>query len=142
MEETTEDGNSLAAPLIFLIVTVLQFIPRPATFAQAAKLKRIAAAKERELLKKQEFHSKEKKLSYDTYSKAVMILKVFTYLAMVCWFWGAPVAAISQQLLQPFGKALSWRAGNTMNGNIMVGIIPWLILSTRVSKFICQKVLK
>ncbi|KAL7197370.1 hypothetical protein ACSBR2_019995 [Camellia fascicularis] len=113
---------------------------QPSTFAQAAKLKRMALAKEKDLAKIQELHKKEMKLSYDAYLKGLTTLKIFTYFSLICWFWRIPVAAISKQLVEPFGKVLSWRAGSPLNDNVMVGIIPWLILSTRVSKIICRKV--
>ncbi|KDO54788.1 hypothetical protein CISIN_1g033786mg [Citrus sinensis] len=76
-------------------------------------------------------------MSYDLYVKVLRILKVVIYFVLICWFWRAPVAAISQQLVQPFGKFLSWWTGGQSKNNVMVGIIPWLILSTRVSKFVC-----
>ncbi|BBH08105.1 hypothetical protein Prudu_020204 [Prunus dulcis] len=57
-------------------------LSQPSTFAQAAKLRRMAAVKEKEL------------------------------------------ANCTR-------KVLSWRAGGILNENVMVGIIPWLILSTR-----------
>ncbi|KAI7991034.1 hypothetical protein LOK49_LG12G02925 [Camellia lanceoleosa] len=113
---------------------------QPSTFAQAAKLKRMALAKEKDLAKIQELHKKEMKLSYDAYLKGLTTLKIFTYFSLICWFWRIPVAAISKQLVEPFGKVLSWRAGSPLNDNVMVGIIPWLILSARVSKIICRKV--
>ncbi|KAI5666745.1 hypothetical protein M9H77_16598 [Catharanthus roseus] len=111
------------------------------------------------------------KLSHDTYAKALMSAKVVVYAMMIFWFWRIPVAAISERLVQPFGKAscnifsqknemidgdceyfvaskvhssgplrlklgnskvLSWRAGDPVNDNVMVGIIPWLIVSTRL----------
>uniref|UniRef100_A0A5B6ZIF2 Tail-anchored protein insertion receptor WRB n=1 Tax=Davidia involucrata TaxID=16924 RepID=A0A5B6ZIF2_DAVIN len=115
-------------------------LSQPSTFAQAAKLRRMAVTKEKELAKIQESHSKDIKLSYDSYLKVLMIVKVFTYFGLICWFWGVPVAATSKQLVQPFGRMLSWRAGGPLNDNVMVGIIPWLIVSTRVGKFICRKV--
>ncbi|KAL5143119.1 hypothetical protein HKD37_09G026148 [Glycine soja] len=120
-EASEEHQRSLAAPFIFFVVLAFQFashwidhfkksgsdkeketklrgeikellkeassLSQPSTFAQAAKLKRLAAAKERELAK-----------------------------------W----------------RLLSWRTGGVQNSNIMVGIIPWLIVSTRVSRFICR----
>ncbi|TQD85910.1 hypothetical protein C1H46_028527 [Malus baccata] len=98
----------------------------------------MAAAKEKELANYQELHGKETKLSYDLYERILFILKVLTYIVLVCWFWRVPVTSISQQLVQPFGKLISWRAGGVVNENVMVGIIPWLILSTRVSKFVCR----
>lgn len=111
---------------------------QPSTFAQAAKLRRLAAAKEKELANYQESHKEEMKVSYDLYLRVLFISKVLTYLVLICWFWRVPVATISQQLVQPFGKVLSWKGGGILNDNVMVGIIPWLILSTRVSKFICR----
>ncbi|KDP43767.1 hypothetical protein JCGZ_22394 [Jatropha curcas] len=111
---------------------------QPSTFAQAAKLRRLAAAKEKELANCQEMRKKQMKLSYDLYLKIVFILKIATYVLLTCWFWRTPVAAISHKLVQPFGKLLSLGAGHHLNDNVLVGIIPWLILSTRVSKFVCQ----
>ncbi|KAJ9172560.1 hypothetical protein P3X46_015785 [Hevea brasiliensis] len=109
---------------------------QPSSFAQAAKLRRLAAAKEKELANREEMHNKEIKLSYDLYLKIIFILKIVTYFMLICWFWRTPVAAISQQLVQPFGKVLSWGAGGLLKDNVLVGIIPWLILSTKVSKFV------
>nr|CAB3454162.1 unnamed protein product [Digitaria exilis] len=60
----------------------------PSTFAQAAKLKRLAAAKEKELAKR---------------------------------------------------KMLSWRGVDSATGHVVVGILPWLFLTSRVSKLLCQK---
>ncbi|XP_077246877.1 protein GET1-like isoform X3 [Tasmannia lanceolata] len=111
----------------------------PSTFAQAAKLKRMATSKEKELAKIQELENKENKGSYDRVLTALGIVKVLAYLGLSWWFWGVPVATVSQQLLQPFGKMLSWRAGGSLSGFVLVGIIPWLIVTTRVSKFISQK---
>ncbi|KAH0970970.1 hypothetical protein GBA52_023126 [Prunus armeniaca] len=188
--ETLEGHRrSVAAPLVFILVVVFQFVSRwlqqlkkrgvktatanrlrgeikdllkeasslsqPSTFAQAAKLRRMAAAKEKELANYQELHGKERKLSYELYLKVLFISKVLTYLVLIWWFWRVPVASISQQLVQTLcitkliailidssccfaGKVLSWRAGGILNENVMVGIIPWLILSTRVSKFVCR----
>ncbi|XP_062144516.1 protein GET1-like [Alnus glutinosa] len=113
-------------------------LSQPSTFAQAAKLRRLAATKEKELANYQESESKEMKMSYDLYLKVLFLSKVLTYFALICWFWRVPVATISQQLVQPFGRVLSWRAGGTLNNNVMVGIIPWLVISTRVSKLVCR----
>jgi len=160
--------RSLAAPIMFFIVLAFQFashwidqfkksgsdnekeiqlrgeikqllkeaslLSQPSTFAQAAKLKRLAAAKERELAKCHNVHDKDTAL----YSKVLLVSKVLTYLVLLIWFWSAPVASISQQLVQPFGRLLSWRAGGVPNNNIMVGIIPWLVVCSRVSRFICR----
>ncbi|KAG8378289.1 hypothetical protein BUALT_Bualt08G0122000 [Buddleja alternifolia] len=113
-------------------------LSQPSTFAQAAKLRRMAAAKEKELAKNQETHSKD--MQFDTYEKLILIAKVVTYAVLILWYWKSPVATISDQLVKPFGKLLSWRAGRSMKDYVMVGVIPWLIVSTRVSKFICRKV--
>ncbi|KAJ7953224.1 CHD5-like protein [Quillaja saponaria] len=94
-------------------------LSQPSTFAQAAKLRRLAAAKEKELANYQELHRKEMMLSYDLYLKVLFISKVLTYLVLILWFWRTPVATISQQLVQPFGKLLSWRTKGILNNNIM-----------------------
>ncbi|XP_042414149.1 protein GET1-like [Zingiber officinale] len=111
----------------------------PSTFAQSAKLKRLAAAKEKELLRKQEERKKEKTWLYELSGRALLALKVLLYGGLVLRFWGVPVAAVPQHLLQPFGRVLSWKSGNAATGQIMVGIIPWLVLTSRVSKFLWQK---
>ncbi|CAI0421797.1 unnamed protein product [Linum tenue] len=93
---------------------------QPSTFAQAAKLRRSAAAKEKELANYQESQGKEVKMSYDLYIKILFLLKVITYSLFVCWYWKAPVAVVSQQLVQPFGKLLSWSAGSHLTNNVTV----------------------
>ncbi|KAG6596276.1 hypothetical protein SDJN02_09004 [Cucurbita argyrosperma subsp. argyrosperma] len=113
-------------------------LSQPSTFAQAAKLRRSAAAKEKELANYQESRSKKIKSSYGLYSRVLLISKVLIYIVLVCWFWRASVATVPHHLVQPFGRFLSWRAGGTVNDYVKVGIIPWLILSTRVSKFVCR----
>ncbi|KAK1397447.1 R-linalool synthase [Heracleum sosnowskyi] len=117
-------------------------LSQPSTFAQAAKLRRTAAAKEKELAKNQEVQSKEISSSFDDYSKKLMLLKIFTYVVFTYWFWGSPVAAIPYQLVQPFGRFLSWRSGGYLNDYVMVGIIQWLTVSTSVAKFACQQIFK
>ncbi|KAK9666838.1 hypothetical protein RND81_14G215100 [Saponaria officinalis] len=171
-----DGGITLAAPTIFILVTLIQFVPRyferqiksvgvasdeekrlraeikqllkeasslsqPSTFAQAAKLRRLAAAKEKELAKYLEQQALERKSSYDPYLKYVTPIKALSYLLLAFWFWKSPVATISKELVQPFGKLLSWKSGTGSVDKVMVGIIPWLILCTRVSKLICRKVI-
>ncbi|KAK9690818.1 hypothetical protein RND81_09G156000 [Saponaria officinalis] len=134
-----DDGCNLAAPTIFILVSLLQFVPRyfdhqiknggaasgeekklraeikrllkeagsltqPSTFAQAAKLRRMAAAKEKELAKHQEQQMLERKTVYDPYMKYVTPVKALTYLLLTVWFWKSPVAAISKELVQPIGE--------------------------------------
>ncbi|KAF8082610.1 hypothetical protein N665_0818s0025 [Sinapis alba] len=113
-------------------------LSQPATFAQAAKLRRSAATKEKELALYVEQHSKEINLSYDLYGNVLIASKVVVYLILVFWFWRTPIAMIAKQLVQPFGRLLSWGTGGHLTGHVMVGIIPWLILSTRVSKYVCK----
>ncbi|KAK7307432.1 hypothetical protein VNO77_40491 [Canavalia gladiata] len=59
-----------------------------------------------------------------------------TYGVLLIWFWGDPVASISQQLVQPFGRLLSWKSGGVQNNNVMIGIISWLVVSARVCRFV------
>ncbi|KAL8150542.1 hypothetical protein V2J09_020350 [Rumex salicifolius] len=154
MGDIVENSNSLAAPLIFIIVTVVQLIPRyleqqikkgsksdtevnlrkeikhlyneasalsqPSTFAQAAKLRRTAANKEKELSKYMEQHALEKQSIYDPYKKLMTPLKVLTYILLTYWFWATPVASIPKELVQPLGKMLSWKSGAISQGKVMV----------------------
>ncbi|PIN11388.1 hypothetical protein CDL12_16010 [Handroanthus impetiginosus] len=116
-------------------------LSQPSTFAQAAKLRRMAAAKEKELAKHQEMQDKNMKMSFGTYEKLLMISKVIIWVVPTIFLWNIPVTTISAQLVQPFGKLLSWGGGRSLEDNFVVGIIPWLIASTRVSIFICRNVL-
>ncbi|CAL0331664.1 unnamed protein product [Lupinus luteus] len=107
-------------------------LSQPSTFAQAAKLRRLAASKEKELAKYRNLHSKD----YVLYSKLLLISKYVAYIMLVLWFWRAPVAFIPRQLVQPFERLLSWRTTGPQNNNVMIGIISWLIVSARVCRFV------
>ncbi|KAL2920762.1 Tail-anchored protein insertion receptor WRB [Bienertia sinuspersici] len=168
-----DEGSSLAAPTIFILMALLEFVPRylehqirnggttsaeeikiraeikqllkeassltqPSTFAQAAKLRRTAAAKEKELTKYQEQQMLLRKSAYDPYMKYVT--PALTCLLLVVWFWNYPVAAISKELVQPLGYMLSFKSGGSSEAKVMVGILPWLVLCYRVNKFLCRKV--
>ncbi|CAN6183210.1 unnamed protein product [Urochloa humidicola] len=111
----------------------------PSTFAQAAKLKRLAAAKEKELAKIQEQNTKETQSLYDKYRKFLLVAKVLIYGVLVLWFWSTPVTTVPRHLLQPFGKMFSWRGVDSATGHIVVGILPWMFLTSRVSKLLCEK---
>lgn len=111
----------------------------PSTFAQAAKLRRAAAAKEKELLQIRQKLSVEKGLSSQLHLMAPKFLKACIYLGFVWWFWGVPIAVVSTQLLQPLGSALSLRVGGSKDCLVKIGIIPWLLLTTRVSVFVSRK---
>nr|XP_043606656.1 protein GET1-like [Erigeron canadensis] len=113
-------------------------LSEPSTFAQSAKLKRLAAAKERELTRSQESASKKIKPKLVLFEKMLIISKVLTYLTFIVWFWRIPVATISTELVQPFGRFLSLKTGRSFSDTVMVGIIPWLILSNRVGKYFCD----
>ncbi|KAL5181195.1 hypothetical protein HKD37_01G002157 [Glycine soja] len=125
---------------------------QPSTFAQAAKLKRLAVAKERELsnvsglykhnmkpklmngLTKKDQNSCHKDDA--SYAKVLLILKYLTYGVLLIWFWRVPVASISLQLVQPFGSLLSWKTRGVQNNSVTIGIISWLIVSARVCRFV------
>ncbi|KAE9606930.1 putative WRB/Get1 family protein [Lupinus albus] len=107
-------------------------LSQPSTFAQAAKLRRLAASKEKELAKYRNLHNKD----YVLYSKLLLISKYVTYIVLVLWFWRAPVACIPRQLVQPFERLLSWRTTGAQNNDVMIGIISWLIVSARVCRFV------
>lgn len=111
-------------------------LSQPSTFAQAAKLKRMAAAKEKELAKYQEQQMLERKSSYDPYMKYVTPVKALTYLVLGMWFWKSPVAVIPKELLQPVGGILSFRSGASSKDKVMVGIVAWILLCRRVSNII------
>ncbi|KAG0497762.1 hypothetical protein HPP92_002159 [Vanilla planifolia] len=112
----------------------------PSTFVQSAKLRRAAAAKEKELKKKQMENSNDKK--WALYEQALFASKVLFY-AGLCWqFWSTPVASVPAHLLQPFGRVLAWRGKDSSTGYYMVGIMPWLVLTSRVSKFLLQRLSK
>ncbi|CAN6218630.1 unnamed protein product [Urochloa humidicola] len=111
----------------------------PSTFAQAAKLKRLAATKEKELAKIQEQNTKEMQSLYDKYRKFMLVAKVLIYGVLILWFWSTPVTTVPRHLLQPFGKMFSWRGVDSATGHIVVGILPWMFLTSRVSKLLCEK---
>ncbi|XP_044489092.1 protein GET1-like isoform X2 [Mangifera indica] len=78
-------------------------LSQPSTFAQAVKLRRLAAAKEKEIANHKELQCREIKSSYDLYLKVLSISKVVVYFVLICWFWRTPIAAVSRPLVQPFG---------------------------------------
>ncbi|CAL5044032.1 unnamed protein product [Urochloa decumbens] len=111
----------------------------PSTFAQAAKLKRLAAAKEKELAKMQDLNIKGKQSLYEQYGKVLLITKVLIYGALILWFWSSPVTTVPKHLLQPFGRLFSWRGVDAATGRAVVGILPWLFLTSHVSKLLSEK---
>ncbi|TKW34483.1 hypothetical protein SEVIR_2G310100v4 [Setaria viridis] len=121
------------------LLTEANQLSTPSTFAQAAKLKRLAVAKEKELGKIQEQDTKGTQSLYDKYGKFMLVTKVLIYALLVLWFWSTPVTTVPQHLLQPFGKMFSLRGVDSATGHVVVGILPWLFLTSRVSKLLCQK---
>ncbi|CAN6211374.1 unnamed protein product [Urochloa humidicola] len=121
------------------LLTEANQLSTPSTFAQAAKLKRLAAAKEKELAKIQEQNTKETQFLYDKYRKFLLVAKVLIYALLILWFWSTPVTTVPRHLLQPFGKMFSWRGVDSATGHIVVGILPWMFLTSRVSKLLCEK---
>eukprot|EP01018_Ginkgo_biloba_P016420 Gb_29509 [translate_table: standard] len=137
----TDPDEAKLVQEIKLLLKEANSLSTPSTFANAAKLRRAAATKEKELIQVRQNLLKEKSWASQWQLMVLRILKVCIYLGFVWWFWGIPVAAVSTQLLQPFGNVLSWRVGVPENGFIMIGIIPWLFLTTRVSAFISHKLI-
>ncbi|XP_062228447.1 protein GET1-like [Phragmites australis] len=111
----------------------------PSTFAQAAKLRRLAAAKEKELAKIQVLNIKGNQSLYDQYGRVLLITKVLIYGVLILWFWRTSVTTVPQHLLQPFGRMFSWRGVDAATGRVVVGILPWLFLTFPVSKLLSQK---
>ncbi|XP_024534619.1 tail-anchored protein insertion receptor WRB-like [Selaginella moellendorffii] len=111
----------------------------PSTFAQSAKLRRAANAKEKELSQIR-IEAKGKNAS----TKLVLfVVKACFYCAFVWWFWQTPVASVPAHLVQPFGKVLSFPSKvSEAQSLVQIGILPWLVLSTRVSLSIANAVLK
>ncbi|KMZ67941.1 hypothetical protein ZOSMA_251G00120 [Zostera marina] len=113
----------------------------PSTFSQAAKLRRVAASKEKELKKYQEGQNNENKnMTYHLSGRNLFITKVVVCLWLIWQFWGVPVIIVPRQLLQPFGRMFSWNTPDPLTGLISVGIIPWLLLSFQVSRILSQKI--
>lgn len=108
----------------------------PSTFAQAAKLRRLAAAKEKELSKITERSSNDR----DWFFVTLFAAKGFLFLCLTWWFWGAPIVQVPLELMKPFVRVLSWTSVDPSTGLVPVGIIPWLVLTSQVSSFICHKV--
>ncbi|KAJ1258434.1 hypothetical protein BS78_10G074600 [Paspalum vaginatum] len=96
----------------------------PSTYAQAAKLKRMAAAKEKQQAKMQELNIRGKQSLYDQYGKALLITRVVIYGVLILWFWSTPVTTVPKHILQPFGRIFSWRGVDATTGRVVVEDIP------------------
>ncbi|KAL6601626.1 hypothetical protein ACP70R_044846 [Stipagrostis hirtigluma subsp. patula] len=101
------------------LLTEANQLSTPSTFAQAAKLKRLAVAKEKELAKIQEQDNKGKQALYDKYGRLLLVTKVIIYAVLILWFWSTPVTTVPKHLLQPFGRMLSWRGADAATGHVV-----------------------
>ncbi|KAG6542550.1 hypothetical protein Mapa_016021 [Marchantia paleacea] len=111
----------------------------PATFAKSAKLKRSAAAKEKELALLRQNLALQKGWWLSLYSTAPNALKVVVYIILAQWFWHTSVATIPVSFLQPYELLVSANK-QSLGGEVAVGILPWLVLTSRVSKFVSTKI--
>ncbi|XVF23455.1 hypothetical protein REPUB_Repub13aG0040300 [Reevesia pubescens] len=126
-----EERRSLAAPLIFLIVIVFQFATK-----RFPDLKKAASKTDKEIQLRGEIKQLLKEAASfsqpSTFAQAAKRLGgwllprrknlriVLTNVVLVFWFWRSPVASVFQQLVQPFGKMLSWKTGGSLNNNVVV----------------------
>ncbi|XP_039065623.1 uncharacterized protein LOC120211071 isoform X2 [Hibiscus syriacus] len=143
-----EQISSLAAPFVFFVVIAFQFATKrlqdlkkgasktdkemqlrgeikqllkeaatysqPSTFAQAAKLRRMAAAKEKELAN-----------CLNSYCVSLMVLEL-----SCCFCISTSCATLWETVIR---EDLGF-----YSNRVQVGIIPWLILCSRASKFACR----
>ncbi|CAM6011306.1 unnamed protein product [Sphagnum balticum] len=106
----------------------------PSTFAKSAKLRRAAALKEKQL---SEFDDNWLNRSLTQTG----CLQGVVYLGLVGWYFHRPVASVPASLLQPFGEHPSDCCAHSMFSKV-VGITPWLIVSTQVSVYILEHIFK
>ncbi|KAL3683833.1 hypothetical protein R1sor_001855 [Riccia sorocarpa] len=111
----------------------------PSTFSKAAKLKRQATLKEKELAALRQDISGQTNWWFTLYSAAPKALKFTVYIILAQWFWRTSVATVPISFVQPFEFLVS-PDKKAAGGEVTVGIISWLILTSRVSKFITSKV--
>ncbi|KAI5064448.1 hypothetical protein GOP47_0021118 [Adiantum capillus-veneris] len=112
----------------------------PSTFAKAAKLKRIAVAKERELVQLRHSHGKEQDWPFLWHILNPNVLQVLVYAILVYRYWGSPLLTIPSQSIYPLDSTISWRtAALQNNGAVKIGILPWLLVCSRVCIFLAKK---
>ncbi|KAL2636049.1 hypothetical protein R1flu_007528 [Riccia fluitans] len=111
----------------------------PSTFAKAAKLKRQATVKEKEFAVLRQDQSRQRNWWLTLYSTTPNTLKIVVCIILALWFWRTSVATVPVSLLQPFEFLVSANK-KSVGGELTVGIISWLVLTSRVSKFISTKV--
>ncbi|KAH7388520.1 hypothetical protein KP509_16G079600 [Ceratopteris richardii] len=114
----------------------------PTTFARAAKLKRVAAAKERELLQLRQTDGKKQNQLFFYFVSAPNLLQVSVYLILAYWYWGDILSSLPVRTVYPLGNTIFRNNfNNEDSATVKVGIIPWLVLCSRVSVFLARKVI-
>lgn len=114
----------------------------PSTFAKAAKLKRTAVAKERELTQLRQSLGKEQPWFLSWHMVLPKAMKVIMYLVLAYWFWGSPISTVASRSIHPFDKTLAWKTHDDdyQDGNLSkIGILPWMIICMRVCAFLTKK---
>lgn len=112
----------------------------PSTFAKAAKLKRIAVAKERELIQLRKNHGKEQDWPFLWEVIKPNALQILMYFVLAYWHWGFPVLAVPSQSIYPFDGTISWKPFSFESKIATeIGILPWLVVCSRVSVFLAKK---
>ncbi|CAM6122499.1 unnamed protein product [Calypogeia fissa] len=112
----------------------------PATFSKSAKLKRQAAAKEKELSQLRQELSLRKGWNVPSSTILAQALKAAVYILLVLWFWRTPVATVPVALLKPSDYFLKIGKKDVSGNLVAVGIIAWLVMSSRVSEFLSDKI--
>lgn len=114
----------------------------PSTFAKATKLRRMAASKEKELTQLTHSLAKERRWSNSLQAVFPTALEVVACLSLGYWYWGCTISTMASQSIRPFDKALLWKTKISEDDKyVMIGIVPWLVLCTRVSLFLSKKVI-
>ncbi|CAA0809935.1 Unknown protein [Striga hermonthica] len=127
MEEISEErGKSMAAPAIFVLVFFIKHSRIRLLVSGHQHLRKLQNLEEWQLRRRRSLRNikkcvkKDMNMSFSTYEKLLLISKVVTYVLLVLWFWKMPVTTISDQLVQPFGKLISWRAGRSLEDDLAV----------------------
>eukprot|EP00271_Cylindrocystis_brebissonii_P006756 TRINITY_DN19550_c0_g1_i1.p1 TRINITY_DN19550_c0_g1~~TRINITY_DN19550_c0_g1_i1.p1 ORF type:complete len:194 (-),score=38.27 TRINITY_DN19550_c0_g1_i1:673-1254(-) len=112
----------------------------PDTFAQAAKMQRAAAAKEKEVQKLREERARGQIGAIFFRFVGPLLLQSLAYSFLVWHLWRQPMVLLPPGLLSPLGRVLSFPFGTTWQGGGAVAILPWLAVCTRVCKTLTSSV--
>jgi len=110
----------------------------PATFAKSAKLRRAAAAKEKELAALKQPSGVEAYGWLATKLSLSLVIKVAVILGLGGWFRQMHVASVPASLLRPFGGMLAVRGSDSDMVN--VSVMPWMVLSTTVASYLVNNI--